>query len=79
MRLPKWAKIGLLSCQAQRVVRHYQLKEGDVVYVQVNKVNVAQEWAIAAAKGKAKVVIPEEYKEYQDVFSEENAKQLPPS
>ena len=79
MQLPEWAKIGLLSCQAQRVVCHYQLQEGDTVYIQVNKVNMAQEWAIAAVKGKEKVVIPEEYKEYQDVFSEESAKQLPPS
>ena len=79
MRLPEWAKIGLLSCQAQRVAHHYQLIEGDAVYVQVNKVNIAQEWAIAAAKGKVKVVIPKEYKEYQDVFLEENAKQLLPS
>lgn len=79
MRLPEWAKIGLLSCQAQRVARHYKLQEGDAVYVQVNKLNVAQEWAIAAAKGKEKVTVPEEYQEYQDIFSEENAKQLPPS
>ena len=38
---PEWAKIGLLSCQAQRIARDYQLGPEDAVYVQVNRINVA--------------------------------------
>ena len=79
IRVPKWAKIGLLSCQAQRIARSYQLGPEDAVYVQVNRINVAQQWAIKASKGRKAVKIPEEYKGFTDVFSDEKAKQLPPS
>ena len=79
MTLPEWAKIGLLSFQAQRVARDHYLQEGDVVYVQVNKMNVAQQWAIEANKEKPPTKVPKEYQDYNDIFSEEKAKQLPPT
>jgi hypothetical protein len=43
MTLLEWAKIGLLSFQAQRVARDHYLQEGDAVYVQVNRINIAQQ------------------------------------
>lgn len=79
MRTPEWAKIGLLSYQAHQVARTYNLDPEDAVYIQINRVNIAQEWAIAATKDKPKMTVPEEYKDYTDVFSEEGSKQLPPS
>jgi Reverse transcriptase (RNA-dependent DNA polymerase) len=43
------------------------------------KVNMAQQWAEAAQQGKKEVQIPERYREYEEVFSEEVAKCFPPS
>jgi hypothetical protein len=40
---------------------------------------MAQQWAEAAQKGKAEVKIPEQYKEFEEVFSEEAVKCFPPS
>jgi hypothetical protein len=40
---------------------------------------MAQQWAEAAQKGKAEVQIPKQYKEFEEVFSEEVAKHFPPS
>ena len=79
MRTPEWAKIGLLTYQANRVVRAYNLDPEDAVYIQINKVNITQEWAITTAKDRPKMTVPEEYQDYADVFSEEGSKQLPPS
>jgi hypothetical protein len=45
---------------------------------EILKVNMAQQWAEAAQQGK-EVQIPERYKEYEEVFSEEAAKCFPPS
>jgi hypothetical protein len=78
MKIPKWAKIGLLSFQAQRVARDHYLQDGDIVYIQVNKVNIVQQWAIEVAKNKQLMKVPEEYRDYEDIFSEERARQLPP-
>ena len=79
IRVPEWAKIGLLLCQAQRITRSYQLGPEDAVYVQVNRINVVQQWAIEASRGKKAVEVPEEYKEFVDIFLDEKAKQLLPS
>ena len=79
LHVPEWAKIRLLSCQAQQIIQKYQLHKGDEILVQVNWINIAQQWAIEASKGKEAVQVPEEYKEFADVFSDEKAKQLPPT
>ena len=47
--------------------------------MQVNQINVAQQWAIEAAKGKELVKVPQEYQDFEDVFSDKKAKQLPPT
>ena len=47
----------------------------------INKTNLAQQWAEAAHKGKEVMMastIPEQYKEYTEVFSEEAAQRFPP-
>ncbi len=47
----------------------------------INKTNLAQQWAEAAHKGKETMTastIPEQYKEYAEVFSEEAARRFPP-
>ena len=47
----------------------------------INKTNLAQQWAEAAHKGKETMTastIPEQYKEYAEVFSEEAARHFPP-
>ena len=75
MQTLEWTKIRLLTYQAQKVV--CTLNPEDTVYVQINQVNITQEWAIAAAKDKPKREVLEEYKDYADVFSEEGSKQLP--
>ena len=77
--VPEWAKIGLLLYQAQRVAHNYCLSCDDTVYIQINWINVAQQWAIEASKGKEPVKIPKEYLDFKDVFSDEKAKQLPPT
>jgi hypothetical protein len=48
---------------------------------QINRTNVAQEWAIEAAKKRTQVEaeIPEEYCHHAVVFSETAAHQFPPS
>jgi hypothetical protein len=61
MTVPEWAKIGLLLFQAQWVAHDHQLQPGDAVYIQINKVNIAQQWAIKANKGKPMVQVPTEY------------------
>jgi hypothetical protein len=58
---------------------NHQLQPRDIVYIQVNKVNVMQQWAIKAAKNQQPVQIPMEYLDYTDVFSEEKSRQLPPT
>jgi hypothetical protein len=40
---------------------------------------MAQQWAEAAQQGKKEVQIPERYREYEEIFSEEAAKRFPPS
>jgi len=60
-------------------VQDHKLTAEDVVYVQVNHINVAQQWAIKASKDWKAVEIPSEYLGFKDVFSDEKAKQLMPS
>jgi hypothetical protein len=57
----------------------HQLQPGDTVYVQINKVNIVQQWAIEANKGKPMVQVPTEYQDYADVFLKEKSRQLPPT
>ena len=56
--------------------------EADEVHVMINKTNLAQQWVEAAYKDRKDMMetsIPEHYKEYAEVFSEEAAKRFPPS
>jgi hypothetical protein len=55
--------------------REIGLEPGDKIL----KVNMVQQWAEAAQKGKKEVQIPEQYKEFKEVLSEEAAKCFPPS
>jgi hypothetical protein len=48
---------------------------------QINKVTQATDWAIKAEKNKVRLTeesVPEAYKDYADVFSEEKARRFPP-
>ena len=74
-----WAKIGLLSYQAQHIAHNYHLMSNDAVYIQINQINVVQQWAIKASKGKELVKVLQEYQDFEDIFSDEKAKQLPPT
>lgn len=50
--------------------------------VQINRVTQATDWAIKAEKEKIRLSeneIPEQYKEFADVFSEEKARRFPPT
>ena len=51
---------------------------GDTLQYQINKMHMAQEWAIEANKNKTDTVIPEEYQWHWKVFSEEEAQRFPP-
>jgi hypothetical protein len=46
--------------------------------LQINKASISQEWANREQRHQAEVEIPNKYKEYKDVFSEEGAKHFPP-
>jgi hypothetical protein len=45
--------------------------------LQINKTSISQEWANREQRHQAEVAIPDKYKEYEDVFSEEGAKRFP--
>ena len=79
LQTPDWAKIGLLSCQAQYIACNYCLTKDDIVYVQINQVNVVQQWAIEASEDKEPVKVPQEYQDFEDIFSDKKAKQLLPT
>ena len=79
LQTPEWAKIGLLSYQAQRIACDHCLSCDDAVYIQINQINVAQQWAIEVFKGKEPVKVPKEYLDFEDIFSDEKAKQLLPT
>jgi hypothetical protein len=46
--------------------------------LQINKASISQEWANQEQRHQAEVEIPDKYKEYKDIFSEEGAKRFPP-
>jgi hypothetical protein len=46
--------------------------------MQINKVSISQEWANCEKCHQAEVEIPEKYKEFASVFSEEGVKRFPP-
>jgi hypothetical protein len=46
--------------------------------LQINKTSISQEWANHEQRHQAEVEIPNKYKEYADVFSEEGARRFPP-
>ena len=77
--VPEWARIGLLKYQGLRIAHEYDLTNEEEVYVQINRATIAQQWAEKSHKQRKPEEIPVEYAEYQDVFAEENAKQLPPT
>ena len=54
---------------------HWNL--GDTLQYQINKMHMAQEWAIKANKNKADIVVSEEYQCHWKVFSEEEAQHFP--
>ena len=43
LQTPEWAKIGLLLYQAQRIACDHGLSHDDTVYIQINRINVAQQ------------------------------------
>jgi hypothetical protein len=45
--------------------------------LQINKASISQEWANREQRHQMEVEIPDKYKEYMDVFSEEGAKRFP--
>jgi len=55
------------------------LHKGNKVLIQVNQINMAQQWAIEASKGKEAIKVPKKYKEFADIFSDKKAKQLLPT
>jgi hypothetical protein len=46
--------------------------------LQINKMSISQEWANWEQRHQVEVEIPDKYKEFEDVFSEEGAKRFPP-
>jgi hypothetical protein len=56
----------------------YLLAKKLVQNLQINKASISQEWANREKRHQAEVEIPDKYKEYEDVFSEEGAKRFPP-
>jgi len=55
--------------------------QGDEIHMVINKMNLAQQWAEAAHKRKEVMTastIPEQYKEYEEVFSKKAARRFPP-
>jgi hypothetical protein len=50
--------------------------------LEINKTTLAMSWAIQGEADKAQMLekdVPEQYKDYEDVFSEEKAKRFPPT
>jgi hypothetical protein len=56
----------------------YLLAKKIVQNLQINKASISQEWANQEQRHQVEVTIPDKYKEYEDVFSEEGAKRFPP-
>jgi hypothetical protein len=71
----KYAHTQAIKSFIHTISREIGLEPGD----EILKVNMAQQWAEAAQKGKKEVQILKQYKEFEEVFSEEAVKHFPPS
>jgi hypothetical protein len=75
-----WAHINKLTLVGQ-IITLDECHKGDEVWIQVNKTNVAQQWAEKAQKAQKvnteKDVLPQ-YADFKDVFSKKAAKHFPP-
>jgi hypothetical protein len=56
----------------------YTLAKKLAATVEINKASISQEWANREKCNQEEVVIPDEYKRHEAVFSEEGAKCFPP-
>ncbi len=77
---PEWAQISRIIFIGRLLARKAKNDQGDEIHMVINKMNLAQQWAEAAHKGKEVMTmstIPEQYKEYTEVFSEEAARCFP--
>ena len=82
-RPPHWVQISQIALIAHCIAKKEGLEKGEEVHVQIDKTNVAQQWAeklLNDKKGKlmTEATIPTQYVEYSDVFSESAARQSPP-
>src|SRR6266699_6391837 len=65
----------------QLLARKAKNDQGNEIHMVINKTNLAQQWVEAAHKDKEVMTastIPKQYKEYEEVFSEEAARHFPP-
>ena len=76
-RLPDWAHGHYLEAKARKIAREHRLDDGDEVYIQLNKVNIAQQMAEAAGPKEAPSILSQ-FQKFTKVFSEEEAKCFPP-
>src|SRR6266550_2854660 len=77
----EWAQISRILLKGQLLAKKAQNDQGDEVHIIINKTNLAQQWAEMAHNGKETMTastIPEQYKEYAEVFSKEAARCFPP-
>jgi reverse transcriptase-like protein len=75
-----WAHINKLALVGQ-IITLDKCHKGNEVWVQVNKTNVAQQWAEKAQKGQkvnTEKDVPPQYTDFKDIFSEEAVKCFPP-
>jgi hypothetical protein len=56
----------------------YTLAKKLAAAVEINKASISQEWANWEKRNQEEVMIPDEYKWHETVFSEEGAKHFPP-
>lgn len=66
--------MGILSYLGQHIAREHKLETRDKVFVEVNKVTIAQQWAAGASNKRRTQPVLKQYQAYLDVFSEEAAK-----
>src|SRR6266576_4189747 len=77
---PEWAQISRIVLTGRLLARKAKNNQGDEIHMVINKMNLAQQWAEAAHKGKEVMtasIIPKQYEEYMEVFSEKAAQRFP--
>jgi hypothetical protein len=74
---PTWARTCHLIASGRRIAKEETLQQDDEVYVELRRTTIAQQMAEQYAP-KEQEELPRQFKEFADVFSDEEAKKFPP-